>query len=513
MAKIDTKRPGIRRWTWPRDGAAAPSTPLAIRPALLGFGPLIAASLAYPSTYIACLGLDDGGNALGLFVFGALLFGLASGALRVGASVRGRRLPLWGRGAGALLFTAGTLGFLVARQASCLAPPLALLLGAAAGFGGLSVYEMWGRLYARLGLRGALLNVALSVVLASLLNWMLFAVSEETFMLLFPCVLMAGVWTPFLAWAQAPTAQGEQREAGWKGSRYPRVDADKLRSAAGLLFAPLLGLMVFGFVGSLLDAQVIARAYGEQILGYVLGAALTAALLLIPSRKPLYPFAYQVMLPLLAVGVLAARVLVGEGFAGASLFDIGLHIMFGAVIVISFATIAAMGHADELPVSFIVACAYGLYTLFALVGRGARFALEGVDVDPAGLALGVWIAYFCMQALYPSVAQWLSDYRNLEAPPVLSISEALTERCGDLASRYGLTQREAEICRFLGRGHSSQYVSQVLLISDSTVRTHIKNIYRKMGVVCREELIALIDGEPLPAGGPVAEGDRTGRKV
>ena len=141
MAKIDTKRPGIRRWTWPRDGAAAPSTPLAIRPALLGFGPLIAASLAYPSTYIACLGLNDGGNALGLFVFGALLFGLASGALRVGASVGGRRLPLWGRGAGALLFTAGTLGFLVARQASCLAPPLALLLGAAAGFGGLSVYE------------------------------------------------------------------------------------------------------------------------------------------------------------------------------------------------------------------------------------------------------------------------------------------------------------------------------------------------------------------------------------
>ncbi|MVX59999.1 hypothetical protein GKZ27_00705 [Enterorhabdus mucosicola] len=360
---------------------------------------------------------------------------------------------------------------------------------------------------------GALLNVALSVVLASLLNWMLFAVSEETFMLLFPCVLMAGVWTPFLAWAQAPTAQGEQRGAGWKGSRHPRVDADKLRSAAGLLLAPLLGLMVFGFVGSLLDAQVIARAYGEQILGYVLGAALTAALLLIPSRKPLYPFAYQVMLPLLAVGVLAARVLVGEGFAGASLFDIGLHIMFGAVIVISFATIAAMGHADELPVSFIVACAYGLYTLFALVGRGARFALEGVDIDPAGLALGVWIAYFCIQALYPSVVQWLSDYRNLEAPPVLSISEALTERCGDLASRYGLTQREAEICRFLGRGHSSQYVSQVLLISDSTVRTHIKNIYRKMGVVCREELIALIDGEPLPAGGPIAEGDRTGRKV
>ena len=46
---------------------------------------------------------------------------------------------------------------------------------------------------------------------------------------------------------------------------------------------------------------------------------------------------------------------------------------------------------------------------------------------------------------------------------------------------------------FVGRGHSSVYVAKTLLISESTVYTHVRNLYRKLGVTSREELIQLLN--------------------
>lgn len=38
------------------------------------------------------------------------------------------------------------------------------------------------------------------------------------------------------------------------------------------------------------------------------------------------------------------------------------------------------------------------------------------------------------------------------------------------------------------------FVANTLVISESTVRTHVKSIYRKLGVSSREDLLQLIDG-------------------
>ncbi len=58
--------------------------------------------------------------------------------------------------------------------------------------------------------------------------------------------------------------------------------------------------------------------------------------------------------------------------------------------------------------------------------------------------------------------------------------------------RYTLSPREQEILRLILSGDSNKDIEKKLFISGSTVRNHIHNIYRKLGVRSRLELINLI---------------------
>ena len=55
---------------------------------------------------------------------------------------------------------------------------------------------------------------------------------------------------------------------------------------------------------------------------------------------------------------------------------------------------------------------------------------------------------------------------------------------------HGLTQREAEILRFLATGLSDRQIADRLFISARTVTTHTSNIYQKLGIRGRSEAVA-----------------------
>ncbi len=54
-----------------------------------------------------------------------------------------------------------------------------------------------------------------------------------------------------------------------------------------------------------------------------------------------------------------------------------------------------------------------------------------------------------------------------------------------------LTPREAEILPMLQQGNSNAQIAQMLQVGVETIRTHARNIYRKLGVASRRELAAL----------------------
>ncbi len=52
-----------------------------------------------------------------------------------------------------------------------------------------------------------------------------------------------------------------------------------------------------------------------------------------------------------------------------------------------------------------------------------------------------------------------------------------------------LTPREQEILRLLTSNQSNQEIAQQLCLAESTVKTHLRNIFRKMGVRSRSEVL------------------------
>lgn len=59
----------------------------------------------------------------------------------------------------------------------------------------------------------------------------------------------------------------------------------------------------------------------------------------------------------------------------------------------------------------------------------------------------------------------------------------------DLEEAFGLTRREKEIMLLLANGHANQDIADELFLSLSTVKSHISNIYGKLGVSTRKEAL------------------------
>jgi DNA-binding NarL/FixJ family response regulator len=59
-----------------------------------------------------------------------------------------------------------------------------------------------------------------------------------------------------------------------------------------------------------------------------------------------------------------------------------------------------------------------------------------------------------------------------------------------------LTPREAEILPMLQQGSSNAQIARTLQVGVETIRTHARNIYRKLGVASRRELVAMPPRDP-----------------
>ena len=66
-------------------------------------------------------------------------------------------------------------------------------------------------------------------------------------------------------------------------------------------------------------------------------------------------------------------------------------------------------------------------------------------------------------------------------------------RCVRAARAYDLSPREAEVLSLLLRGRDVRSIAEMLVISQNTVRFHIKNLYRAVGVHGKQELIDAVE--------------------
>ena len=66
------------------------------------------------------------------------------------------------------------------------------------------------------------------------------------------------------------------------------------------------------------------------------------------------------------------------------------------------------------------------------------------------------------------------------------------EHIREIQKKYSLTERESQVLELLSNGMSNEEICKRLIISLSTVKKHIYNLYNKTGVNSRSKLISLL---------------------
>lgn len=90
----------------------------------------------------------------------------------------------------------------------------------------------------------------------------------------------------------------------------------------------------------------------------------------------------------------------------------------------------------------------------------------------------------------PYLALISSDLTLMRSEGVLDlpIAKALAE----IEDRYSISPRERDVFELLATGHTATPIAEKLFLSVSTVKSHIYNIYKKMGIHSQNELIEII---------------------
>ncbi len=92
-------------------------------------------------------------------------------------------------------------------------------------------------------------------------------------------------------------------------------------------------------------------------------------------------------------------------------------------------------------------------------------------------------------AARPGAAPMGATSQAAEAPAADPISQV----CVVIAKKYGLSEREGEVLDLLARGNTRMSIAEKLIISENTVRVHVKNIYAKLHIHSKQQLIDMVD--------------------
>lgn len=258
---------------------------------------------------------------------------------------------------------------------------------------------------------------------------------------------------------------------------------------------PAIALIIYAFMMSVMKYQPLGLVDGEYI-GGALAALCIIPLLFIKEDKPLSSLLYRVIAPIIG-GIVIVLVSLPPSSVVHSIALVGVYVFLSALAILALAQIIAIMNAGEFPAAFVTCTALASGSVVSLIGLIWTKLFGGLsDYQPIVFVL---ISLYC--ALMLISFGWESWQRiTQEARPnnannnqasSTPFSRGLPRIPKSLSDK--LTNRENEILVFLGRGYSISYIAEKLFISESTVRTHVKHIYAKLGIHSREDLFALID--------------------
>jgi DNA-binding CsgD family transcriptional regulator len=109
--------------------------------------------------------------------------------------------------------------------------------------------------------------------------------------------------------------------------------------------------------------------------------------------------------------------------------------------------------------------------------------------------LCVYLFFIAMAAIKNSERKENGKEKEKEKDYIVAeaTKDTLSEKCVHIAEKASLSSREKEVFELIARGRSAPSISESLFVSENTVRTHSKNIYRKLQIHSKQELLDILE--------------------
>lgn len=151
--------------------------------------------------------------------------------------------------------------------------------------------------------------------------------------------------------------------------------------------------------------------------------------------------------------------------------------------------------------------AFALTVLWACVGVGSMAGLafmtsisERATAVTAAFLVATWVCVVAMVALSRVGRTERVVERVVPGDPEVVYVDRAEEQLRILGDEVGLSAREREVCALLVQGRSAARIGAELVLSENTVKTHLQNIYAKVGVHTKQELLDRVASVRLPGG-------------
>ena len=278
--------------------------------------------------------------------------------------------------------------------------------------------------------------------------------------------------------------------------------APVFKGALSALWRPVLGTAILSFMSGLMLQLSLSEAIplGTFQSTSLITQAIVIVALLLPAllvkSQPSLGSVYRMALPLSAAGFLLLP-LIWNGVGGLANACAQLGTLVAGIIL--WCMVAHTVHDTKLPAALLFSCSLictnAAQMAGTLVGMLNAHTLGQGDITLTAVAL---VAIY----LLAMVSMFLFKDKNLRgvdvvpeggAPTAEQQGDALEARCAHVAETYGFTPRESEILVHLGQGRTARAISEKLVVSENTVKYHIKSIYQKLDVHSRDEVIDLIE--------------------
>lgn len=356
----------------------------------------------------------------------------------------------------------------------------AFVVGGCMGAVGAVLYLDWGRFFGVSGIgnfRFAVVACVLSSLLGALLGacmYWLGDVARQVFVLTFPLASFLLLHRLQNRVGRVRVTRGAEGAAS-EGSYVPGKFVVSL-----LLLGLSLGVMQSIFTQS----NTVDMLSPLSTAGFVVAALVSVAAIYV-LKLDFNRLIYQVGFPLIAIGFLV-MVLFGNAFVGYVLSIAGYRFTEMVIWILGIYLTTRIAHSQDW-LFLLIGGLLSLGQAIGLVSMDGRFEEYLAQISIVAVTM------LLLGSLFLITSKDARESWGIVSPGAPDGRVCFDDACAMVARRSMLSSREAEVFALLAQGRNKRLISSKLVLSENTVKTHISNVYQKLGVHSQQELIDLVE--------------------